>query len=194
MNENKLNRKPSNFDYIDDSELDDFTKQNVRSVVENAFDYQEDDDVDDEELKNSQNPGSKTFYRTGVPVYAYKDLLKSSRQNVKVDGFWFDVDTFENIIDCFTPEKMVPVILRCTGADLDRFCQIVYGMKYSETYTILSGITDMYMRKSFKAHSNLGNPTAMKVVAEHFMNLKNEDQSGGVNIVFCNDLKGDEGE
>lgn len=215
MSAKNINRKPQNLDYIDDVPLDEFTKQNVRSVVENAFDYQEpddepsvfdddddasftdeqlDSDMSDDDYKKSLNPNSKEFFYSGAPVYAYRDLFKANRKNVKVKGCWFDVDTFENLIDCYTPQEMIKVILRCSGADLDRFCQVVYGMKFSEAYNILSGITDMYMRKSFKVHSNLGNSTAMKIVSEHFMKLKEDEDKGNINITVYNDLKGDEEE
>ena len=181
-----MNQKPQDTSYLQDIELDELRKQLVESVVDDCPIYNDDEQV------NTNDPSKESFYYAGAPVYSYKDLLKSTRQNVKVKGFWFDVNTFENLIDCYTPKDDVGLILRCSEADLDRFCKVVYGMKFDATYKVLTGITDMFMRKSFKGLSQSGNPTAIKVVAEHFMDLKEKQDKDGINITIFNDLKGDE--
>ena len=188
MNNNNidnLNEKPQSTDYLDDIPLDELRKQLVEEIVEDCPDY---DDEQQQQDVNNFDATKESFYYAGAPVYSYRDLLKSTRQNVKVKGYWFDVNVFENLIDCYTPKPDVPLILRCTEADLDRFCKVVYGMKFDETYKILTGITDMFMRKSFKGLSQTGNPTAIKVVAEHFMDLKEQQEKDGINITIYNDL------
>lgn len=183
-----INQKPTDIKYLDDLPVDDPLRINVvKEIVDNAHNYGVDTD-DPDTLKNSKDPHKQEFYYAGIPVYAYRDLLKGFRQNVKVSGYWFDVDTFENLIDCFVPKENIPVILRCNGDELDKFCLIVYGMKFNETYKVLSGISDMFMRKSIKGHSDSGNPTAMKIAAEHFMDLREQNNKDAINITVYNDL------
>ena len=138
------------------------------------------------------NNSTNDFYDISNPVYAYRDLVKMYRENVQVKGFDFDVDMFENLIDNFVPEENIPVILRCTKADLDRFCNVVYHMNYAETYKVLSGVTDMFMRKAIKGLAQEGNQTALKLASEHFMKLKEEEDNNNINITVVNDLNGDD--
>lgn len=180
---NGLNEKPQSTDYLDNVPLDELRANMVEEIIKDCPDYDDDNDPSD-----ANNPNKEGFYYTGAPVYSYRELLRSARENYKVKGFWFDVNTFENLIDCYTPKDTIPIILRCKHADLDRFCQVVYGMKFNETYTVLIGITDMFMRKAIKGHSNNGNPTAMKIAAEHFMDLREQEQKDGINITIFNDL------
>lgn len=126
------------------------------------------------------------------PVESYKDFMNpTKRENKKPDGFNFDMDTFENLIDFFTPMENIPVILRCSWTELDDFCKICYRMNFKDTYNYLSGISDALMRGTFKKLAGMGNTSAIKIVSEHFMNLK-ENKSSNVNITFVNDLKDDE--
>lgn len=120
----------------------------------------------------------------------YAAFTKASRENFQPKGFHFDVDMFENLIDCWTSFDDIPVILQTTKADLDRFCKVVYNMNYRETYNILSGITDAFMRKTFKNLASSGNNTAMSIVSKHFMKL-DDSQNNNVNITIVNDLKDD---
>lgn len=113
------------------------------------------------------------------------------RENKHPDGFSFDMDTFENLIDFFTPKENIPTLLRCSIKTLDEFCKICYGMNFSDTYNYLSGIADMLMRGTFKKLAAMGNTTAVKIVSEHFMNLK-ENKTADVNITIVNDLQDDE--
>lgn len=122
----------------------------------------------------------------------YRDYISPKRQNWKPKGFDFDVDQFENLIDCWTPKDKIPVILKCSYSDLDRFCNTVYHLNYSETYNLLSGITDAYMRSTFKGLASNGNNTAMSIVAKHFMKLEDDEQKASINLTIVNDLKEDE--
>ena len=176
-----LNQKPNDTNYLDDVEIDELRRNLVEEIVSDCPQYSDPTEACD--------ASKDEFYYTGAPVYSYRDLFKGFRQNYKVKGYWFDVNTFENLIDCYTPKDMIPLILRCRHADLDRFCKVVYGMQFNEAYTILSGITDMFMRKSIKGLSQAGNPTALKLAAEHFMDLKEQEQKDGINITIYNDLK-----
>jgi hypothetical protein len=126
------------------------------------------------------------------PIYTYDELLKPGRKNVVVPGFDFDVDQFENVIDCFVPYESVPVILRTNVGYLDQFCQIVYGMPFKETYALLNGISDMFMRKAITNLSKCGNSTALNIASKHFMNLDDEAKKDAINITIVNDLKEDD--
>ena len=126
------------------------------------------------------------------PVYNYADLVKRNRSNAKVPGFDFDVDTFENLIDSFVPQDRIPSILRCSLVDLDIFCNKVYGMTFKETYTHLSGISDMWMRRAITNLSHSGNATALNIAAKHFMGLSDDNQNANINITFVNDLEEDD--
>lgn len=188
-------KKPRDVDYINDIPgLDDDHNVLAQQIVDDCPDYEELNDAPDFSdcpEPNNDDPFKESFYQTGAPVYAYQDLLKSSRKNVRVKGFWFDVNTFENLIDCYTPYDTIPLILRCSIGDLTKFCTAIYGFDYPMTYKILSGITDTFMRKTFKGLSQAGNPTAIKLVGEHFMGLKESQQTEAINITINNDLKKD---
>lgn len=126
------------------------------------------------------------------PVYEYDELLNPNRRNTKIPGFDFDVDQFENVIAAFVPRESVPVILRSNEAELDEFCKIVYGMPFKESYAVLKGIADMFMRKSFSNLSKAGNSSAINIVGKHFMDLDDENKKDSINITIINDLKEDE--
>lgn len=123
-------------------------------------------------------------------IKSYVEFVKANRENIKPDGFSFDVNAFENLIDCWTPFETIPVLLQTTHADLDRFCKIVYALDYRTAYNVLSGITDAFMRKTFKQLAAVGNNTAMNIVSEHFMGLKS-DNKVNASVTIVNDLKED---
>ena len=125
------------------------------------------------------------------PVYSYKELLSRRRQNVKVDGFDFDVDTFENLIDCFTPMPSISIILGVSNHDLDNFCHIVYGMDFAETYRSLISISDMFMRKAIQNLSVSGNPTALNLTAKHLLQWEKDNSNQNISIKIVNDLDKD---
>lgn len=122
----------------------------------------------------------------------YAEFLKASRKNFQPDGFNFDVNEFENLIDCWTPQEKIPTILRCKHVDLDRFCMIVYNMNFNDTYNILSGISDAIMRKTLKGLAETGSTAAIQIVAKHFMKLKEEEDKKAISITFLNDLNKEE--
>lgn len=127
-------------------------------------------------------------------VTNYAEFIKANRENIQPEGFDFDVDMFENLIDWWTPKEEMPVLLRTTRYQLDRFCQIVYKMDFDTTYTFLSGLTTAIMRKTFSNLAASGNTTALNLTAEHFMKLKSSQNDKAVNIRIVNDLKDDDEE
>lgn len=129
----------------------------------------------------------------GLPnVTIYDDLLDPNRKNAKIDGFDFDVDTFENLISAFTPKDMVPVILGVPRVKLEEFCDKAYGLTYSEAYTRLIGVADFWMRKAIGNLAASGNGSALNIAAKHFMGLKDEEDKKAVTITFVNDLGGND--
>lgn len=98
------------------------------------------------------------------------------RQNVVVDGFDFDSYTFEDLIDNFTPESDIPIILGVSRVDLDYWCRQVYnGMDFPEAFAFLSRKALFYCRKAYTNLSKSGNNTAMNIVAKHFMKLEDDE-------------------
>ena len=123
----------------------------------------------------------------------YSDFLRSDeRRNIDTSKFPFDVDTFENLIDCFTPIELFPNLLRTDRATLDRFCNHVYHMNFCESYEFLLGVTEAFSRKTIKGLATVGNNTALKIMAEHFLKYNDSANNHNVNVTFLNDLQGDD--
>lgn len=98
------------------------------------------------------------------------------RQNVVVDGFDFDSYTFEDLIDNFTPEEDIPIILGVSRVNLDYWCRQVYnGMDFPEAFAFLSRKALFYCRKAYTNLSKVGNNTAMNIVTKHFMKLEDDE-------------------
>lgn len=115
------------------------------------------------------------------------------RANLKPDGFDFDMETLEDLIDSFIDKKKIPMLLRCEWGTLDEFCKICYGMDFNSTYAYLSGMADFYMRRAFKNLAASGNATAQNIVSKYIMRLEDENaQDKVVKIQFVNDLSPDE--
>lgn len=120
----------------------------------------------------------------------YAEFVKASRSNVSPPDFPFTIDMFENLIDCWTPQDQFPSILQTSFSVIDNFCRVVYHMDFNQTYSMLSGITDAFMRKTFKNLASSGNPSAISIVSKHFMKL-DDSNSNNLNVTFVNDLKED---
>lgn len=125
------------------------------------------------------------------PIQDYEEFLKADRQNFKPEGFTFDVNQFENLIDMWTPFDKIPIILKVNCDVLDKFCITVYNMNYKETYARLSGISEAIMRKAFSNLAKGGNATALSIMAKNIMKLDN-DQAQNINLTIVNDLKEDD--
>lgn len=100
----------------------------------------------------------------------------------KVKGFDFDTNTFEDLLDNFTPMEDVHVLLGIAEKDLDVFCQRAYGMNYKETFNALMTRAMFYNRKAFNILAKKGNQTAMNIVAKNFMKLENEENKNNLKI------------
>lgn len=124
-------------------------------------------------------------------AFNFKEALKGNRKNFQPEGFDFDVNTFEDLIETWTPIDVIPQILHCDWGCLEAFCRKVYNMNYKETYNILAGMSDALMRRAMKGLAQSGNQTALNIVAKHFMKL-DEDKTQNVNITILNDLKTEE--
>lgn len=122
----------------------------------------------------------------------YSDFLNSeSRRNLDTSMFPFDVDTFENLIDSFTPPELFPQLLRCERTLLDKFCEFVYHMKFDEAYSFLLGVTELFSRKAIKGLACVGNNTALKIMSEHFLGYKDSNNNANLKVTFVNDLVDD---
>lgn len=125
------------------------------------------------------------------PINDYEEFLKANRKNFTIEGFPFDINQFENLIDMWTPYDKIPVILKVSYNDLDAFCNRAYNMNYKETYARLSGISEAIMRKAFSNLAKAGNATALSIMAKNIMKL-DENNSQNVNLTIINDLKPDD--
>lgn len=168
----------------DELKNENFVPDNNDFISDNNDSFISDKNIDND----TTNPKQRKYFQE-VPIY--NDLLDPNRKNTKIYGFDFDVDTFENLIDCFTPKENIPVILGVQRSKLDVFCNRAYGMNYDEVYVRLSGITDSWSRKVIKNLSASGNSTALNIMSKHFMGLSDDNKNQGVNITIVNDLKED---
>lgn len=135
--------------------------------------------------KNNKSQGLRQ-----IPHYAW--YTSSRRQNFQPEGFDFDVNMFENLIDCWTPMEDFPIILRCNNNTLDKFCLTVYGTPFKETYNFLLRVTNAMQRKAFKMMSNQGNAFSQSLVSKHFMGLRDDNQQeSNLRITIVNDLQDD---
>lgn len=158
----------------------------------NNHDNFKDGNVVDNNINNENVVNNSTKPNSKFEVPIYTDLLNPNRKNVKIPGFSFDVDVFEDLIDCFTPIQNIPTILDTDIPTLDKFCDRAYGMNFKETYAKLSGITDYWSRKVIKNLSSSGNSTALNIMSKHFMGLSDDNKNQGVNITIVNDMKEDD--
>lgn len=116
------------------------------------------------------------------------------KSNSTVEGIPFDQDTFENLVDCFTPKKDFHIILDCTCSDLDKFCKKVYGRNFSDTYDSLVKVSTALWGQTINKLARLGNQTAIKYIIDEHMSRTNKNNE--LKITICSDLPidGDEPE
>lgn len=112
-----------------------------------------------------------------------------NRENKSLEGFNFDMDMFENLIDNFTPKEDIPLILGVTKDDLDYFCKKLYNdCNYSETYDILLRRALYYDRLAFNNLAKSGNNAAINVVAKYFMKLDQDNSKKELKIQVVNSI------
>jgi hypothetical protein len=110
------------------------------------------------------------------------------RENKTVEGFNFDMDMFENMIDNFTPMEDIPLLLNVNSFELDKFCQICYNCLYKDAYDILSRRALYYDRMAFNNLAKSGNNSAINVVAKYFMKLDDDNKTKELKIQVVNSI------
>lgn len=131
-----------------------------------------------------------------IPEHVRSNRLKTAsardeflhRDNQSLEGFDFDMDMFENLIDNFTPMEDIPLLLNVSKANLDYFCMRLYGCNFSETYDILSRRALYYDRLAFNNLAKSGNTAAINVVAKYFMKLDEQDKAKALKIEVVNSI------
>lgn len=103
--------------------------------------------------------------------------------NETVEGFNFNRNDFEDLIDNFVPFESIPVLLQVSHADLDVWCKAIYNMDFKTTYDVLFQRANLYYQKAMFMLSKSGNPTAIKVTAEYYVKLGAVDKESN-NITF----------
>ena len=91
--------------------------------------------------------------------------------NQTAPGFNFTRNDFEDLIDNFTDEETILVLLQVDRPQLDEFCRYIYNMNFKETYDVLYQRAQLYFRKAMMMLSKSGNPSAIKVAAEFYAKL-----------------------
>lgn len=122
------------------------------------------------------------------PVIDYDEYRLNAVENRHPDGFWFDMNQFENLIDAWTPKEDILTILQTSPNELDNFCKICYGENFDRVYEILHAISTMGFRKSVTFLAKSGNSSALILAAKNFAGMQDDNQSSNVNITFKNDL------
>lgn len=125
-------------------------------------------------------------------VISYDDVLKGERANMRVEGFFFDKDTFENLIDSWADFEDIPIALDTPIEHLDIFCNVLYGKNYRDTYSMLRTISKIVARKTIDRLAKSGNATAVAIAKNHYAQLLDNDGSKPINITIKNDLKSDD--
>ena len=121
-------------------------------------------------------------------VTYYDNFLDSNRANHKVEGFWFDQDTFENCVARWADFDDIPIILKTTTEQLDIFCKALYGQSYRDSFNRMRAISKMKAREITEKLSCMGNSTALAIAKTHFAQLIDDDGSKPINITIKNDL------
>lgn len=150
---------------------------------------------DNKSNNNEQlNQHPKGSFEQDTPVYSYSDLLKANRRNFIPDGFDYDADTFENLIDSYATQDEIKMVLSMKSGhkvdepELDKFCRLLYGFDFRETYRILSGISNIHMKKIIKNLGASGNATALSLTSRYLMKMEEDDKKDAINIRILNDL------
>lgn len=93
------------------------------------------------------------------------------------------LNSFEDLIDNFTPVDDILSILNVSEKKLDSFCKKYYNMPYRDTYRDLSARAMYYNRKAFNQLAKEGNGKAIDVVAKYIMKMDEGDRNQALRIV-----------
>jgi hypothetical protein len=110
------------------------------------------------------------------------------RINYSVPGFNFTQSDFEDLIDNFSSFNDILIILNQTISNMDKFCLKIYRMPYKETYTYLAKKSSSTWKKAFSKLAKDGNQTALKIVADKFLQSDEQSKKNDLKIVICSDL------
>lgn len=121
-------------------------------------------------------------------VINYDNYRKGGVVNHIVEGFWFDQNQFENLIDAWADQDDILTILGVSRQELDIFCKALYGLSFDATYRQLLAISRTLMRKAIGGLAKSGNATALATATKHYANLHNDDNNKPINITIKNDL------
>lgn len=125
-------------------------------------------------------------------VIYYDDFLEPNRKNHKVEGFYFDQDTFENIIANWADFEDIPIILKTSVEQLDIFCKVLYGQSFRDAFNRMRAVSRMRARQVIDKLASNGNATAVAIAKTHYAKLLDDDGSKPINITIKNDLKSDD--
>ena len=125
-------------------------------------------------------------------VIYYDDFLEPNRKNHKVEGFYFDQDTFENIIANWADFEDIPIILKTSVEQLDIFCKVLYGQSFRDAFNRMRAVSRMRARQVIDKLASNGNATAVAIAKTHYAKLLDDDGSKPINITIRNDLKSDD--
>lgn len=136
------------------------------------------------EVTENASPSGKSIGR----VVNYQQYRSGFVCNHTVDGFWFDQDQFENLIDMWAPQEDIIAILDTSREDLDIFCKALYGQNFDHVYRKLLAISRTLMRNAISGLAKQGNSTALATATKHFAKLDDDNGSKPISIVIKNDL------
>ena len=125
-------------------------------------------------------------------VISYDDILKGNRTNMRVEGFFFDKDTFENLVDSWADFEDIPIILKTSVEQLDIFCKVLYGQSFRDAFNRMRAVSRMRARQVIDKLASNGNATAVSIAKTHYAKLLDDDGSKPINITIRNDLKSDD--
>lgn len=136
-------------------------------------------------IVDSPNPSGASIGR----VVDYDFFTPGRRVNHAVEGFWFDQDTFENLIDSWADLDDIPLILQSSPQDLDVFCYALYNDNFPHTYSRLRAISKVIARKELDKLAKSGNSAAIAATKQHFPLLIDAlEPNNNININIKNDL------
>lgn len=110
------------------------------------------------------------------------------------EGFDFDADDIEQLVDSFTPKDEIPLILEATAKQMDEFCRIAYGMDWTLAYDRLFAKSMQLSRQMISYLAKEGHTKALEIVARNFMKLDQDGKARSLRIQVVNDLDDEEEE
>ena len=125
-------------------------------------------------------------------VIYYDDFLEPNRKNHRVEGFYFDQDTFENLIADWADFEDIPIVLNVSVDELDIFCRALYKQNYHDIFYRMRTASKIKARQVIEKLACAGNATAVAIAKTHYAQLLDNDGSKPINITIRNDLKSDD--